>query len=79
MEPYGEAAEEYLVFAADAAASSPCFDAWGRGVAADPEVLAWIETLPPIKRQPNIVFAAARWHGVRGARTVRRPARGPAG
>jgi hypothetical protein len=64
VEPYGEAAEEFLVFAADAAASSPCFDAWARAVAADPEVLAWIDTLPPLKRQPNIVFAAARWHGV---------------
>ena len=64
MEPYGEVAEEYLVFATDAAAGSPCFEAWGRGVAADPEVLAWIDTLPPLKRQPNIVFAAARWHGV---------------
>ncbi len=64
MEPYGAVAEEYLVFAEDAADVSPCFDAWGRGVADDPEVLAWIDALPPLKRQPNIVFAAARWHGV---------------
>jgi len=26
-------------------------------------VLAWIGTLPPAKRQPNLVFAAARWNG----------------
>ena len=25
---------------------------------------AWIESLPGLKRQPNLVFAAARWHGV---------------
>ena len=64
MEPYGEVAEEYVRFADDAAATSPTFEAWARGVAADPEVLAWISLLPPVKRQPNIVFAAARWHGV---------------
>ena len=34
------------------------------GVAADDEVLAWVDQLPGLKKQPNIVFAAARWHGV---------------
>ena len=54
---------EYLDFAAYAAGDSPCFEEWARGVADDPEVLAWLGTLPAIKRQPNLVFAAARWHG----------------
>lgn len=54
---------EYLDFAAYAAGDSPCFEEWARGVADDPEVLAWLGTLPTIKRQPNLVFAAARWHG----------------
>lgn len=54
---------EYLDFAAYAASDSPCFEAWARGVADDPEVLVWLGTLPAIKRQPNLVFAAARWHG----------------
>ena len=27
------------------------------------EAAGWLATLPPIKRQPNLVFAAARWHG----------------
>ena len=27
-------------------------------------MLAWLGRLPRRKRQPNIVFAAARWHGV---------------
>ena len=33
-------------------------------MAGDPEVLAWLQTLPERKRQANLVFAAARWHGV---------------
>ncbi|UMG94308.1 DUF2332 domain-containing protein [Nocardioides sp. TF02-7] len=35
-----------------------------RGVVDDPEVQAWLETLPDAKQQPNLVFAAARWHGL---------------
>src|SRR6476661_11091324 len=63
MEPYAEVVEQYVAFA-DEAGDSPCFEEWAQGVAADPEVLDWVETLPGIKRQPNLVFAAARWHGV---------------
>lgn len=55
--------EEYRDFATYAAGDSPCFEAWALGVVEDPEVLAWLGTLPSIKRQPNLVFAAARWHG----------------
>ena len=55
--------EEYRDFAAYAAGDSPCFEEWALGVAGDEEVLAWLDTLPAIKRQPNLVFAAARWHG----------------
>ena len=32
-------------------------------MAGDPEVLALVDTLPEPKRQPNLVLAAARWHG----------------
>ena len=60
---YDDVIEEYRDFAAYAAGDSPCFEAWARGVAEDPEVLTWLGTLPAIKRQPNLVFAAARWHG----------------
>ena len=55
--------EEYRDFASYAAGDSPCFEEWALGVVDDPEVLAWLGTLPAIKRQPNLVFAAARWHG----------------
>src|SRR6478735_8079934 len=65
VEPYAGVREQYLRFADEAAEESPCFVAWGLGVAADPEVLAWVDALPGLKKQPNLVFAAARWHGVR--------------
>ena len=60
---YDDVIEEYRDFATYAAGDSPCFEEWAVGVAEDPEVLAWLDTLPPIKRQPNLVLAAARWHG----------------
>jgi len=63
MEPWGETVEQYVDFAEEAV-DSPCFEAWARAVAADDEVLAWIGTLPTVKQQPTLVFAAARWHGV---------------
>ena len=64
MRPVGSGTtpEQYLRFAEESA-DSPCFAEWGRGVASDPEVLALLEALPPGKRQPNLLFAAARWHG----------------
>ena len=64
MEPYDGVAAQYRDFAVHCEGSSPCFAEWSRGVAADPEVLAWVDELPGLKKQPNIVFAAARWHGV---------------
>lgn len=60
---YDDVVEEYRDFAAYAAGDSPCFEEWALGVTGDEEVLAWLGTLPPVKRQPNLVFAAARWHG----------------
>lgn len=60
---YDDVVTEYRDFAAYAAGDSPCFEEWALGVADDAAVLAWLATLPPIKRQPNLVFAAARWHG----------------
>lgn len=60
---YDDVIEEYRDFATYAAGDSPCFEEWALGVAEDAEVLAWLDTLPPIKRQPNLVLAAARWHG----------------
>ena len=64
MDLTADAAAQYRAFALDSRDYSPCFEDWATRVAADPEVLAWLERLPLPKRQPNIVFAAARWHGV---------------
>lgn len=61
---YVDVARQYLDFAGYARGDSPCFEAWAVGVAEDPELQGWIATLPPVKQQPNLVFAAARWHGV---------------
>jgi len=64
MEPYAPVAEQYAEFARWSRDESPCFAAWARGVADDPDVLARLAELPGVKQQPNLVFAAARWHGV---------------
>lgn len=64
MDLFADTVTQYAEFAADAAPTSPCFADWASRVAADPEVLDWLETLPLTKRQPNLVLAAARWHGV---------------
>ena len=63
MELFADVVTQYADFAASAT-DSPCLEAWARGVVDDPEVQAWVRTLPGIKQQPNLVFAAARWHGV---------------
>jgi hypothetical protein len=63
VEIFQPVAENYAAFAVEAA-DSPCFRDWATSVAADPEVQARIATLPPLKQQANLVFAAARWHGV---------------
>ncbi len=59
----GSIAERYRDFATYAESDSPCFAAWARGVVHDPEVHDWLADLPEPKQQPNLVFAAARWHG----------------
>lgn len=63
MQMDGEIAERYRDFAAYADGDSPCFVDWALGVAADAEIHAWLADLPTLKQQPNLVFAAARWHG----------------
>jgi hypothetical protein len=64
MELYTDVARQYVDFTNYARGDSPCFEEWAKGVAADPPVLAWVAALPAVKQQPNLVFAAARWHGV---------------
>ncbi len=58
-------ARSYLRWAAvEAEERSPRYAEWARGVAADPALCAAIAELEPVKRQPNLLFAAARFEGV---------------
>lgn len=63
MKLFADVADQYAEFA-EHAKDSPCFEEWARCVADDRELQTWIARLEPIKQQPNLVFAAARWHGV---------------
>lgn len=61
-------AEAYRAFGArEARDVSPTYESWALGVSEDRVVADLLASLPPGKRQPNLVFAAARWHGARGS------------
>jgi len=64
MQVLGDVATTYRNFAVYAADNSSCFEEWALGVAEDREVQRWLAQLLEPKRQPNLVFAAARWHGL---------------
>jgi prepilin-type processing-associated H-X9-DG protein len=55
------AAENYRQFAVEAHGRSPAYEALSLAVAGDAGILAFLATLPPAKRQPNLLFAAARY------------------
>ncbi|MBO0594258.1 DUF2332 domain-containing protein [Nesterenkonia sp. E16_7] len=60
-----ELATYYLHFAqVEAAGVSPRYAEWAHGVAQDRAMLSRLAQLPPAKRQANLLFAAARLHGV---------------
>ena len=57
--------EHYRHFAAvEAAEVSPLYAQWAAAAADDEEVLRLLAGVPAAKRQPNLLFAAARIHGV---------------
>lgn len=60
-----DTAAVYAQFAGSQALNggSPTYQDWALGVAADPQVCALLDTLPAPKRQPNLLFAAARLAG----------------
>lgn len=47
----------------EARGMSATYEEWAHGVADDPETIALIDELPAPKRQPNLVFSAARFQG----------------
>src|SRR5579875_1808868 len=55
-------AENYRRFAAvEARQRSPLYEEFAAGVADDPELLGFLESLPPDKRQPNLLLASVRY------------------
>lgn len=61
----GQVSESYARWArVEAGERSPRYAEWARGVAADEALCAAIAELEPLKRQPNLLFAAARFEGV---------------
>jgi hypothetical protein len=57
----GSIQENYLAFSRVARGRSRPYEILAAEVAGDPPVLAFLASLPPAKRQPNLVFAAARY------------------
>jgi len=47
----------------EARGRSPLYERFGQAVATDRTMLEFLATLPEPKRQPNLLFAAARWLG----------------
>ncbi|MEH1164574.1 DUF2332 domain-containing protein [Micromonospora sp. CPCC 205539] len=57
-------AEVYVEFATrEAHGVSPAYERLSLAVARDEELLALLGTLPPAKRQPNLLFGVVRWLG----------------
>lgn len=65
VDPNAPTSERYRAFAeVESRGMSTTYERWALGVADDPATLMLIDQLPPAKRQPNLVFAAARLQGV---------------
>jgi hypothetical protein len=60
-DPTLSAEENYRQFVQDARGRSPAYESLARSVAADAAILGFLATLPPAKRQPNLLFGAARY------------------
>ncbi|MBD7957165.1 DUF2332 domain-containing protein [Microbacterium sp. Sa4CUA7] len=43
--------------------TSPLYEDWATGIAADDDILRRLDALPTAQQQPNRIFAAARWAG----------------
>lgn len=64
-DPIVQLADIYRRFASfEVRDRSPCYSEWAVGVAGDSELLCLIDELGGLKRQPQLVFAAARYVGI---------------
>jgi hypothetical protein len=62
LDPQASTARNYRRFAQnEAAGRSPAYAALAESVAADRDLLAFLNGLPALKRQPNLLFAAATY------------------
>jgi hypothetical protein len=61
LDPRRSAAENYRAFSREARGRSPAYESLAASVADDDLVLGFLAALPPPKRQPNLLFAAARY------------------
>jgi hypothetical protein len=61
LDPAISTAENYRVWATEAHGLSPAYESLAAAVADDRAVLRFLASLPPPKRQPNLLFAAARY------------------
>lgn len=60
-----ETANSYQEWArVEAHGSSPIYERLALAVAQDPAALALLSEVEPVKRQPNLLFGALRWHDV---------------
>lgn len=60
-----ETSDRYRRFASAEARGQPaCYEEWAEGIVGDRQLLDLINELPEAKRQPNLVFGAARFAGV---------------
>src|ERR1700730_10606206 len=59
--PRRSTAENYRMFGREARGRSPAYESLGAAVADDDLILEFLATLPRAKRQPNLLFAAARY------------------
>jgi hypothetical protein len=61
LDPRRSLAENYRTFGLEARGRSPVYETLAVSVADDEEILEFLGTLPPPKRQPNLLFATARY------------------
>ena len=77
LDPRRSTADNYRVFGREAHGRSPAYESLAASVADDDQILGFLAALPPAKRQPNLLFAAARYllGAPPGIRTLRRMVR----
>jgi hypothetical protein len=61
LDPHLSTADNYRTFGQEARGRSPAYESLAAAVADDDLILGFLGTLPRPKRQPNLLFAAARY------------------